>query len=297
MKATESSKRRPRSPWWPAPLAIREKSWQGGAAHHRTIGLQHDSCHVLWRVASAVLDPARAWSSRPGPCRPGLPPRPPRRGRPKSRSVGSCPNAVEGGQQDEVSPARAVSAEARAFGCGLVGYRSRRAGPGPVMSLSAGFLGLAATGRARRPVLVGVGAQDWSDQFAQWPSWRLSAPFVCPPRHSLEEGRNVGHDARRDLLEGTALPHFHGERRRCRGPVLDQGLDVHIPGAGFPEAQAHPAGAVKGPCQSLLPRAAILQRTKISGPALASSGVFPSKRVTRRTAAPFNGTGAPEAMP
>ena len=51
------------------------------------------------------------------------------------------------------------------------------------------------------------------------------------------------------------------------------------------------------PCQSLLPRAAILQRTKISGPALASSGVFPSKRVTRRTAAPFKGTGAPEAMP
>ena len=45
------------------------------------------------------------------------------------------------------------------------------------------------------------------------------------------------------------------------------------------------------PCQSLLPRAAILHRTKISGPALASSGVFPSRRVTRRTAAPFKGTG------
>ena len=36
---------------------------------------------------------------------------------------------------------------------------------------------------------------------------------------------------------------------------------------------------------------------KISGPSLASETVRPSRKRTRKTAAPFSGTGAPEAMP
>ena len=70
-----------------------------------------------------------------------------------------------------------------------------------------------------------------------------------------------------------------------------------------PKAQAHPAGAVKGPAaeDQPVPVAAAtggdLAPHEDLGTGPASSGVFLSRRVTRRTAAPFKGTGAPEAMP
>ena len=83
-------------------------------------------------------------------------------------NVGGGPHSVEQRQQDDVPPPRAVGGEARVFGGGPVGFRSRRVGPGPVLSLtplplplalafSALLLGLAAAaGAGRRPVMGGV---------------------------------------------------------------------------------------------------------------------------------------------
>ena len=127
------------------------------------VGLQHQGGHVLWRVAREVAPVLDPWhgvldEGLAGPVHfPGH--RQARAPKVAVQEIGRRPNAVKGGEQNDVPPARAVSAETRVFGHRLVPFRSRRAGHGPGLSLAplplalalpAGLLGLAATARAGR---------------------------------------------------------------------------------------------------------------------------------------------------
>ena len=147
-----ASNSRPRSPWWPAPWAMREKSWHGGAAHQTTMASAFGSASS---TRSASRGESRAKSPRC--CLLDDLPRDRQVRAPEVAvdDVGGGPHPVEHEQQDDVSPPRAVGGEARAFGEGPVGFRSRRVGPGPVLSLTPLALPLAL---ALSALLLGLAA-------------------------------------------------------------------------------------------------------------------------------------------